>query len=137
MIENPSKDSFNGAVSDINLASNGAVSRSNFALDSDYRIIVLFRDPRAIINSIRNSPDAWQQGDFFIASISVDDCSLYCLRYKKEYWGSLVVEWSKWKTGYHFIWESGDIYANLKYAPTCRIQISPVLERTYRNSKTW
>ena len=54
MIENPSKDSFNGAVSD-----------NNLALESDYRIIVLFRDPRAIINSIRNSPDAWQQGDLF------------------------------------------------------------------------
>jgi hypothetical protein len=51
--ENPAKDPLNETD-----------SSNNLALPSDYRIIVLFRDPRAVINSIRNSPDAWQKGNY-------------------------------------------------------------------------
>lgn len=34
----------------------------DFIEKEDVKVIMLFRDPRAIINSIRNSPDEWHNG---------------------------------------------------------------------------
>ena len=42
------------------------------SVDPEYRIVALFRDPRAIVNSIRNSPDPWTQGKR--GPVSINPC---------------------------------------------------------------